>query len=101
MQKLEITITAKSWDDAKTILAGVGIDEKNKINYRAVDGLYIVSVERSLSLSDSDYSSIRDEPNMSILSDSESRQRIMEVLDKVYDVETQLRKLYCMFLIWK
>ncbi|MDP3445598.1 MAG: hypothetical protein Q8T08_22280 [Ignavibacteria bacterium] len=93
MQKLEITITAKSWDDAKAVLAGVGIDEKNKINYRAVDGLYIVSVERELSLSDSDYSSIRDEPNMSILSDSESRQRITEVLDRVYDVETQLRKL--------
>ena len=93
MQKLEITITAKGWDDAKTILAGIGIGEKNKINYRAVDGLYIVSVERGLSLSDSDYLSIRNEPNVSILSDSESRQRITEVLDRVYDVETQLRKL--------
>lgn len=88
-----MTVTAKDWEDAKSVLAGVGIDEKSKVNYRTVDGLFIVSVKKEPSLSDDDYRAMREDPNVSILSDSESRQRITEVLDKVYDVETQLRKL--------
>lgn len=93
MQQLEMTVTAKDWHEAKSILSDVGIDEKSKINYRAIDGLYIVSVEKDPHLTTEEYRLMRDNNCVSILSDSESRKRISEVLDKVYDVETQLRKL--------
>ncbi len=93
MQKLELTVIAKTWTGAKVILASVGIDEKSKINYREIPNLYVVSVEKAIILTDDEYKSIRQEPSLSIVSDSESRKRTSEVLDKVYDVETQLRKL--------
>jgi len=93
MQKLEVVVTTKNWSDAKNILATIDIDEKSKINYRPVDGLFIVSVEKQDPIADEIYEKIKSDPCISILSDSESRMRAAEVLDKVYDVETQLRKL--------
>ena len=93
MQKLEVVVTTKDWEEAKKILAAVDIDKKSKINYRPVDGLFIVSVEKEEPITDDIYEKIKNDPCISILSDSASKARAAEVLDKVYDVETQLRKL--------
>lgn len=93
MQKLEIVVVAKDWNEVITIMAAVGINDKNNTGYRDIDGLYIVSVENHEELSDEDYEKIKADPRVAIISDSSSRKRTAEVLDKVYEVETQLRKL--------
>lgn len=93
MQKLEIVVPAKSWDEAVQLLEGIGLDKKTKTTHRPINGLFMVKAEKEVPFTEAEYEKIKANPDMAILGDSLSRKRIAEVLDKIYDVETQLRKL--------
>ncbi len=93
-EKLEIIISAENWTEAKIKLASVGIDEKVKITRRNINGLFMVMAQphRAI-LTDEFYSLIRVHKDISILTDTASWKRNREVLDEIYKVETELRKL--------
>lgn len=93
MQKIELVVTANTWEDAKTILAQVRIYEKRRSSYRPINGLFIVAVKLEKSLDAQIYALIKEHDCVAILSDSDSLERAKEILDHVYKVETQLRKL--------
>jgi hypothetical protein len=93
MQILEVVVVAASWGDAIELLKSVGIDEKSKKQHRPINGLFIVRAEKANSLTEEEYTTIRDTPELALLSDSLSRERVGDVLDKVYEVEVELRKL--------
>lgn len=93
MQKLELVVRCETWEDAKNILASVSIYEKSKTNYRPISGIYIVSTELEKSLDGQGYKKIEENERIAILSDSESLGRAREILDKIYEIETQVRKL--------
>jgi hypothetical protein len=93
MQKLELVVRCETWEDAKNILASVGVYEKLKTNYRPISGLYIVSTELEQNLDSEGYRKIKDNEYIAILNDSESLKRAREILKKIYEVETQIRKL--------
>lgn len=93
MQELEIVISAKSWDEAVQLLADIGIDDKTKITQRPINGLFMVKAEKETPLTEEEYAKIKDSPDIAIMGDSLSRERIAAVLDRIYDVETLLRKL--------
>ena len=93
MQELEIVVSVKNWDEAVQLLEDVGIDEKTKTTHRPINGLFMVKAEKEVPFTEDEYKKIKDSPDMAILGDSLSRKRIAEVLDKIYDVETLLRKL--------
>jgi len=93
MQKLELVVRCESWEEAKDVLASVGIYEKSKTNYRPITGLYVVSTELEEALDGQGYKKIEENERVAILSDSESLKRTCEILDKIYEIETQVRKL--------
>ena len=93
MQELEIVVSAKNWDEAVQLLEDVGIDEKTKTTHRPINGLFMVKAEKEIPFTEAEYEKIKASPDIAILGDSLSRKRIADVLDKIYDVETQLRKL--------
>ncbi len=84
---------ADDWKEAKSFLGEVDIHEKKQSHNRKVDGLFIVTVNSEKNLSDESYDKIFDSKQISIISDSVSRIRAIEISEKVYEVETQLRKL--------
>jgi ligand-binding sensor protein len=93
-EKLEIIVAAPNWEDAKAKLAEVSIDEKVKITRRNINGLFMVLAQLDGSmLTDDFYQKIRDDKDTSILADSASWKRNREVLNEIYKVETELRKL--------
>ncbi len=93
MQKLELVVRCGTWQNAKDILASVNIYEKSKVNYRPISGIYIVSTELEHALDGQGYKNIEDNECVAILSDSESLKRARMILDKIYQIETQVRKL--------
>ena len=93
MQKLEIIIQSDTWDKAVNLLASVDISEKKKSAYRSIEGYFIVSTTREEPLSEDIYEKIENSPCLAIMSDSDSKDRMSEILNKVYEVESLLKKL--------
>lgn len=93
-EKLEIIVSAKDWNEAKDKLASVGIDEKTKITRRNINGLFMVMAQPQRKiLTDEFYELIKEHKDISILTDTASWERNQEILDEIYKVEAELRKL--------
>jgi len=93
-EKLEIIVQADTWNTAVKKLESVGIDEKSKITRRNINKLFMVSVTTDkANLTDDFYEKIKKHKNISIVTDSASWRRNREVLNEIYLVENELRKL--------
>lgn len=93
MQTVELLVKADDWNKAISLLGDIGIHEKRQSHYRPMNGLFIVTATCEEPLSADQYVKIYRSPDISVISDSDSQGRAAVILEKIYEVETQLRKL--------
>lgn len=92
---LELLIRADDWDRAVAVLKyRLRIGQKQKTNHREIDGLFMVKIEiDEKELTKSFYDTIKESDEIAIIADSFSAKNAGEVTDKIYEIETQLRRL--------
>lgn len=93
--QLELLVKAESWERAIDILAYVlRVKKRQKTNIREINGFYIVRVTlKEEKLSNEFYHKIKESDELAIISDERSRVYALEIMNSIYEVETQLRRL--------
>jgi surface antigen len=93
MQELEIIINDKNMTAAETTLLRFGFSKKDtSAHYQIEEKLFIFRLSIATAIGDTVYVRIRDSQKLSIVSDSASAKRSIEILESIYKIEMLLRR---------